>query len=1224
MDGSTDSTAGYVGGQDPFTSKQSKSRRGKASKAVTAGTVGARVNVEALSPLVRLAEDLGRKFGAVRKDLEAINNLSNRMGSGGAHIGSAPGVTATGQKINPGVPTPTNPLVSDQGSIPLGMLVPSLRGAVGGAANVLGRVGQFNAGARSAAFGSGMAWVADKGLDVLSDRFGRNFTDSLPISATSSLMSSMYGAEYSTIERRRLVELGKFAGNRQDALAAQQIGLSYGQTYNNASGNFLRNVVAPMVQASGGTMSSSQAAQSAGAFLDARTMNQALAFGIRPGKMAGVVGNPLQTGLGYVKKYEEMHGVRLNEADYANLRDPGNGHRLAMMRMFQLDEAEMDMIIQAGLQNNQFRSTPASKGRDINFSSSADLKAIGMTQSRLGLKAISYLSTVSGRESNFFSRQEDNMVGRLGTEESVQKALGWMEDGLQAVIGKLHEFERVITGVITVVGGLMAARGLSGFFGGGSGAGGFGGLLGGAGGKPWHAGGAPASMLPGSGLLGPNGQPIASAATAAGSGGGMGGGMLMGAAKQMGGGVMAAAGTYAAAHGAKMAYAGGSTGGLGVGVGAFGGAAAGAGVALMAGMAVPPLAIAGAVAGGAYALYKWNEGKKDRARDSGAASALTMTEKELLAALSSYHDKEGEGTLLNTHVAGLVMVTDKDRGRMDTLQRRRAALIAAALDEIANDTDFLDNTQMVKDGEEAKEFADLLAFFRQGNVHVDKDWDKNANKLQDKWLPRLRNHSASVSVLDKFFGPAMNPFVWAPITTTEADSLVLSNKEVAMGVNPSPTGDGSFAMKSGKTSVFQSSSKSSSPSSNPSWDRLDSRMKSRLEALISASNGQVSFGGGWRSTESQQAMFLDRHYVDPNGSIEWNGQKWSLKAGQAPAAPPGRSMHEIGLAADLQGPGVWNGWLDANAGRFGLKTFTNVPNNNERWHVQLAELPNSRREYEGAGGDDAFDGWVGDGGTSGTGSSATSGAGGSGGGYGGIAGSASSGVNYSIANSMSMASALGLVGGGTSALGNTAAGNSGGSSWSGQGSMTMEQVAQVAYNAGFRGVDLVRAVAIAWRESRGNPTAHNPDRSTGDDSYGLWQINLLPGAWDKWAAERGITGQDLLDPNKAAAATFAIWQQSGWHPWVGYREGIGWDSEALATNLPLAQAAVTNAGLGDGTFALTDRGSRSGGATHIHVTVHANIQASGRLEYDAAALTQAAEAGIGRSVETMNKRRGGL
>ena len=130
-----------------------------------------------------------------------------------------------------------------------------------------------------------------------------------------------------------------------------------------------------------------------------------------------------------------------------------------------------------------------------------------------------------------------------------------------------------------------------------------------------------------------------------------------------------------------------------------------------------------------------------------------------------------------------------------------------------------------------------------------------------------------------------------------------------------------------------------------SFVRLHVTMQERVRALIEASEGRVGLGVGWRSEDQQRAMFLDRYEVHEHGKTLWEGQRWRKKASHlATAAPPGRSMHEIGLAADLAGD---HAWVVSNAGRFALKHFAFV--NNEPWHVQPFELPNSRRDYERSG-----------------------------------------------------------------------------------------------------------------------------------------------------------------------------------------------------------------------------------------------------------------------------------
>lgn len=78
--------------------------------------------------------------------------------------------------------------------------------------------------------------------------------------------------------------------------------------------------------------------------------------------------------------------------------------------------------------------------------------------------------------------------------------------------------------------------------------------------------------------------------------------------------------------------------------------------------------------------------------------------------------------------------------------------------------------------------------------------------------------------------------------------------------------------------------------------------------------------------------------------------------------------------------------------------------------------------------------------------------------------------------------------------------------------LSPQQIAQIAYQAGFRGQALINAVAIALAESGGRPGARNPN---GEDSRGLWQINVAPNVRkNKWG--------NLYDPVVNARAAFEI------------------------------------------------------------------------------------------------------
>jgi len=76
--------------------------------------------------------------------------------------------------------------------------------------------------------------------------------------------------------------------------------------------------------------------------------------------------------------------------------------------------------------------------------------------------------------------------------------------------------------------------------------------------------------------------------------------------------------------------------------------------------------------------------------------------------------------------------------------------------------------------------------------------------------------------------------------------------------------------------------------------------------------------------------------------------------------------------------------------------------------------------------------------------------------------------------------------------------------------------------AGFKGPGLASAWAIAMRESGGNPQAFNGNTSTGDRSWGLFQINTL-GPLQARVRQLGLKSEhDLLDPLTNARAAFVM------------------------------------------------------------------------------------------------------
>jgi hypothetical protein len=387
----------------------------------------------------------------------------------------------------------------------------------------------------------------------------------------------------------------------------------------------------------------------------------------------------------------------------------------------------------------------------------------------------------------------------------------------------------------------------------------------------------------------------------------------------------------------------------------------------------------------------------------------------------------------------------------------------------------------------------------------------------------------------------------------------------------------------------------SAAAAKTSFNNLNGQFKERLTRMLS-DNPNVTFGEGVRSSDAQRAMFLSRYTKTDSPTNakgeknwEWDGSYWEHKRGFA-AAPPGRSMHEIGLAADLGGD---LDWVVANAHKYGLKHFKDV--NNEAHHVQPTELPNGRSAYEkmgapwgrGPAGAAPFDsnsdfGESLDHSTSGKSlSSGTS--------------SATYSSPFSTPNSYSMRAKtiaekvaeklnpIGVVGagGGSGQKGRVRGRGARGASTTPTkrgGQLSGEDVARYAYNAGFRGENLVNVVGIAKRESNWNAGAYNPNASTSDLSFGLMQINMLGDLGPARLKQFGLSkNEELYDPATNMRAAFKMSGGTNLHAWGGYK---GKDN-TYNTDLTLARQVVANAGFettGDPDGVSMSRG---GNARHV-------------------------------------------
>lgn len=102
--------------------------------------------------------------------------------------------------------------------------------------------------------------------------------------------------------------------------------------------------------------------------------------------------------------------------------------------------------------------------------------------------------------------------------------------------------------------------------------------------------------------------------------------------------------------------------------------------------------------------------------------------------------------------------------------------------------------------------------------------------------------------------------------------------------------------------------------------------------------------------------------------------------------------------------------------------------------------------------------------------------------------------------------------------------------------LSSAQIRAYAQQAGFTGDTLNTMVAIAYAESGGDPHSHNS--TPPDDSYGLWQINMLGSMGPARRKKFGISSNDqLFDPAINAKAAHIIYQEQGLKAWTTYTSG---------------------------------------------------------------------------------------
>ena len=134
--------------------------------------------------------------------------------------------------------------------------------------------------------------------------------------------------------------------------------------------------------------------------------------------------------------------------------------------------------------------------------------------------------------------------------------------------------------------------------------------------------------------------------------------------------------------------------------------------------------------------------------------------------------------------------------------------------------------------------------------------------------------------------------------------------------------------------------------------------------------------------------------------------------------------------------------------------------------------------------------------------------------------------------------------------------------------LALVDVAALAFDAGWRGEELVEAVAVQIAEERNQNRFAIGDTNIESDTYGpsfgLWQIRSLRQPWQAGQPqedrlrtfEATSDGFDLLDAQTNAEVAFQLWKARGWQPWSVTHESARGTNNYYMNYIDQAREAV--------------------------------------------------------------------